>query len=418
MDRLEVILKETSNRKAPGIDNIGNTEAVDPKLKIKLIAQASTLSFAGVCGGKPDVIPYKTESVVYIRPRLSRRQYRQLEPKVCGRVTGVASHVYYGEGAQRGDYPWMALIKIPTIIDGSQVIQGCGGTVISRYFVLTAAHCTQDHPVYGKIIVSVGDVDTESGNRLQTYRVPYDHVTAHPGYRPDDQTVKNDLALIRMDKPFNFSGRRNPECHKSTTHSSNVTGAENSYRRYQLNSTDLCCRPRPAHLSAQQQAQPDGRQSGRRRLGNIGELIRRKFQDAEGSRQSHQREVQALLLQYRQAPDLRRGATRGVPHVHGGQWGSSHVSKSHGRPLLYRRDCVVRRGRVLPERDTARRIHQGQLLRGLDPLRRQQETRLTVIIIAMVQRTFQAIDSQSFHFVSRKLRVAHLFLQKLKEVVE
>ncbi|XP_069698840.1 CLIP domain-containing serine protease HP8-like [Periplaneta americana] len=183
-----------------------------PTLVAFVMLSAAMAFQRGVCGGKPDVIPYKTESVVYIRPRLSRRQYRQLEPKVCGRVTGVASHVYYGEGAQRGDYPWMALIKIPTIIDGSQVIQGCGGTVISRYFVLTAAHCTQDHPVYGKIIVSVGDVDTESGNRLQTYRVPYDHVTAHPGYRPDDQTVKNDLALIRMDKPFNFSDHIRPIC--------------------------------------------------------------------------------------------------------------------------------------------------------------------------------------------------------------
>ena len=54
----------------------------------------------------------------------------------CGK--GSAVRIVGGQEARRGDWPWQALLQ--SARSGSQF---CGGTLVHRQWVLTAAHCVE-----------------------------------------------------------------------------------------------------------------------------------------------------------------------------------------------------------------------------------------------------------------------------------
>ena len=61
----------------------------------------------------------------------------------CGERIGSAN-IVGGKTAKRGDYPWMALIGYdPPQRSGSDIFYLCGGSVINKHYVLTAAHCIE-----------------------------------------------------------------------------------------------------------------------------------------------------------------------------------------------------------------------------------------------------------------------------------
>ncbi|XP_050323518.1 trypsin alpha-like [Bactrocera neohumeralis] len=90
-----------------------------------------------------------------------------------------------------GEAPWQA-----SVIQSNTFI--CGGSVISEYWVLTAAHC-----VYGNVskrhAVRAGSNQFKSGGQLRIVN----RVLYHGGYNP--KTSANDIALLRTSKPFKFN---------------------------------------------------------------------------------------------------------------------------------------------------------------------------------------------------------------------
>lgn len=62
----------------------------------------------------------------------------KLNPPECGRSTvDDTDRVVGGRNATKGAWPWMALIGY----DDENSIFNCGGTIISKRHILTAAHC-------------------------------------------------------------------------------------------------------------------------------------------------------------------------------------------------------------------------------------------------------------------------------------
>uniref|UniRef100_A0A1V1FIV0 Putative serine protease 64 isoform C n=2 Tax=Reticulitermes speratus TaxID=60591 RepID=A0A1V1FIV0_9NEOP len=97
-----------------------------------------------------------------------------------------------GEPAKRGQFPWQVAII-------SDLSYFCGGSLISDTWVLTAAHCTYNRT---KFVVILGIVSlTEPESQIVVQETVNNIV--HSGY--NDTNANNDIALIRLPVPVDFS---------------------------------------------------------------------------------------------------------------------------------------------------------------------------------------------------------------------
>lgn len=77
----------------------------------------------------------------------------------------------------------------------------CGGSIVSSRDILTAGHCIADNPNAPTYKVRVGtDVKEKSG---VLYEVEY--VKLHENYTSNSVVPTNDIGIIRVKKPFEFS---------------------------------------------------------------------------------------------------------------------------------------------------------------------------------------------------------------------
>lgn len=124
----------------------------------------------------------------------------------CGR-TSVTPDIKIIGGIEATPYSWPAQAQIQIRKANDPTASGyelCGGTLISRRTILTAAHCifdTDAGAVVDSSLVSVylGIFDNPSAKR------PYgvSKIIKHPKY--DDQNIVNDIALLILSKPAELS---------------------------------------------------------------------------------------------------------------------------------------------------------------------------------------------------------------------
>ncbi|KAJ8925741.1 hypothetical protein NQ315_009589 [Exocentrus adspersus] len=130
-----------------------------------------------------------------------------LLPENCGYILGL-DKISNGQNADLGEFPWMALLLYKA---RKGTTFGCGGTVISNRYILTAAHCITQlkTPLVGVRVgeydisktvdcETQGDGSTKCNGPVQDLSI--EKIIPHPKFTKDyeNQEGFNDIGLLRV----------------------------------------------------------------------------------------------------------------------------------------------------------------------------------------------------------------------------
>ncbi|XP_019846289.2 chymotrypsin-2-like isoform X3 [Bactrocera dorsalis] len=116
------------------------------------------------------------------------------ESTILGRLQ---SRIYGGQNAAEGQFPYQVLVTRA----GDGYIVVCGGAIISRNYVLTAAHCVNGYSP-SDYSIRAGTVKYNSGGVV----IKVAEVKIHPQY----SAYNYDIALLRLSSPLSFNDKIKP----------------------------------------------------------------------------------------------------------------------------------------------------------------------------------------------------------------
>jgi len=124
-----------------------------------------------------------------------------------------------GFPARPNQIPYQVLLKIE-LPDGSPAM--CGGSIISNWHVLSAAHCTLPAD---RVYLRFGSININDGGI--TMVVSKSSIVNHPEFNP--RTLFNDISIIHLPLQLQFSTNIQP-VHLPTSHEAGLTHV-NTYAR-------------------------------------------------------------------------------------------------------------------------------------------------------------------------------------------
>ncbi|KAJ8958744.1 hypothetical protein NQ318_016472 [Aromia moschata] len=175
-------------------------------------------------------IALKEMVIVYLDIRVSPVSSNLL-PDACG--DDFQDKILGGEATGLSEFPWMVLIEYER--ENRKRGFYCGGVLISKRYVLTAAHCVKgkDLPRSWKLANSglrectSGEYNTLNDTDCETIfttecsdppvNVPVEERIAHEQYQPEDLNQYHDLAILRLSRDVKFTKYIKPICLQQST---------------------------------------------------------------------------------------------------------------------------------------------------------------------------------------------------------
>ncbi|XP_072929941.1 CLIP domain-containing serine protease HP8-like [Epargyreus clarus] len=145
-----------------------------------------------------------------INVQTNRHPNIDILPKDCGVIE--SDRLFGGNRTKLFEMPWMVLVAYNSV-RGTKL--SCGGTLITEWYVLTAAHCVSflgERLSLSGIILGEYDIrqdpdcERSDGDLIcapPIRTVQIDTVIPHPGYSP--QNLFDDIALVRLAQPADFT---------------------------------------------------------------------------------------------------------------------------------------------------------------------------------------------------------------------
>ncbi|XP_031825659.1 CLIP domain-containing serine protease HP8-like [Nomia melanderi] len=149
-----------------------------------------------------------------------------LLPADCGK--DLSQRIVGGDRTDIDEFPWMALLEYS---NPTSRRTACGGVLISKRYVLTAAHCVSsgDLPNNWRLEnVRLGEYDTSTSTDCiwdgdvmtvcadDPITVSVEEQIAHESYRPRSKERKFDIALLRLSRDVLFTDYVKPICLPTT----------------------------------------------------------------------------------------------------------------------------------------------------------------------------------------------------------
>uniref|UniRef100_A0A4W4FWX2 pancreatic elastase II n=1 Tax=Electrophorus electricus TaxID=8005 RepID=A0A4W4FWX2_ELEEL len=126
----------------------------------------------------------------------------------CGLPTfpPMVNRVVGGEDVRPHSWPWQASLQYKT---SSSYFHTCGGTLISNQWVLTAAHCISSSRTYR---VYLGKHSMNTPNEKGSIAIAPAKIIVHELWDSARIRLVNDIALIKLQTPVQFSDTIKPAC--------------------------------------------------------------------------------------------------------------------------------------------------------------------------------------------------------------
>ncbi|XP_061393226.1 serine protease 7 [Musca vetustissima] len=138
----------------------------------------------------------------------------------CG-PQSIGNKIYNGNDTNIDDFPWMVLLEYRTKKNGNLILN-CGGSLINKRYVITAAHCIKGEieTVVGPLTrIRLGEYDINQeidciadDCNQKVVEVGYEQLIPHPQYDVRNTNNHHDIALIRLDRNIEYSDFIRPVC--------------------------------------------------------------------------------------------------------------------------------------------------------------------------------------------------------------
>ncbi|XP_044252710.1 serine protease persephone-like isoform X1 [Tribolium madens] len=144
-------------------------------------------------------------------PDIGRKSQKACDKYSKNVPIALSYHIVGGENAEKGEFPHMAALGF--YIKEDKVYRfDCGGTLISNYYIVTAAHCIITVQQNEVKIARLGVIEIPASIEQPDSQLDYNvvNVTVHKEYKWKEKF--NDIALVKLERKVTFTESIRPAC--------------------------------------------------------------------------------------------------------------------------------------------------------------------------------------------------------------